>query len=256
LRAAPAGHSSGSARPRSGAPHDAAAVRGLLAGEISLSRLLFRAARRRPGPVLGGAAAMVAVAAVLVNAMALQEGRHPAPMFEGRPQIRQEPVPATVQLPPPRNQLDAERLKRQALTREVQEELARRGFYHGPVDAVGGPRTEAAIRDYEAAAGLARTGEPSDALLAHLLTSKVRPRDGIAQLLRQSAVEERPDRVQQMQRALNRLGYGPLKEDGAIGAGTRAAIERFERDRKLAVRGEASGPTLRELAQASGMAIE
>ena len=52
----------------------------------------------------------------------------------------------------------------------------------------------------------------------------------------------------QAQKALSKLGYGPLKADGLMGATTRAAIEKFERDRKLPVKGEAAGRTLRELA--------
>lgn len=59
--------------------------------------------------------------------------------------------------------------------------------------------------------------------------------------------------VMQAQRALTKLGYGPLKADGVMGTGTRAAIEKFERDRKLPVKGEASGRTLRELAARSGL---
>lgn len=60
-----------------------------------------------------------------------------------------------------------------------------------------------------------------------------------------------------VQRALTKLGYGPLKDDGLMGPGTKAAIEKFERDRKLPVKGEAAGPTLRALtremtAKASG----
>ena len=58
------------------------------------------------------------------------------------------------------------------------------------------------------------------------------------------------------QRALNKLNYGPIKPDGLFGPGTRQAIERFERDRKLPVTGEVSGRTARELAAASGIAMD
>ena len=58
------------------------------------------------------------------------------------------------------------------------------------------------------------------------------------------------------QRALNKLGYGPIKPDGLAGPGTRQAIERFERDRKLPVTGEPSGRTGRELATASGIPLD
>jgi peptidoglycan hydrolase-like protein with peptidoglycan-binding domain len=59
-----------------------------------------------------------------------------------------------------------------------------------------------------------------------------------------------------VQRALTRLGYGPLKDDGHFGPGTRAALDRFERDRKLPARGDNPTRVLRELAQASGIALD
>ena len=58
--------------------------------------------------------------------------------------------------------------------------------------------------------------------------------------------------VAKAQRALVKLGYGPLKADGLMGASTRAAIEKFERDRKLPVKGEPSTRTFRELATRAG----
>ena len=45
------------------------------------------------------------------------------------------------------------------------------------------------------------------------------------------------------QRALTKLGYGTLKSDGAIGPGTRQAIEKFERDRRLPVTGDLNSRT-------------
>jgi peptidoglycan hydrolase-like protein with peptidoglycan-binding domain len=65
-----------------------------------------------------------------------------------------------------------------------------------------------------------------------------------------------PERVAAGQRALAKLGYGPLKADGIMGPGTRQAIERFERDRRLAVTGELGSRTARELAAQSGLPVE
>ena len=58
--------------------------------------------------------------------------------------------------------------------------------------------------------------------------------------------ETEADPVLRAQKALSKLGY-PVKPDGAMGPGTRAAIEKFERSAKLPVTGEAAGRTLREL---------
>lgn len=58
------------------------------------------------------------------------------------------------------------------------------------------------------------------------------------------------------QRALSKLGYGPIKADGVLGPGTRQAIERFERDRRLPVTGELGPRTVRELVARSGLVID
>nr|WP_246736169.1 peptidoglycan-binding domain-containing protein [Enterovirga sp. DB1703] len=69
--------------------------------------------------------------------------------------------------------------------------------------------------------------------------------------------EAKPDpRVISVQKALAKLGYGPLKADGYLGATTRQALERFERDNKLPVTGGLGIRTTRQLAAASGTQIE
>lgn len=64
------------------------------------------------------------------------------------------------------------------------------------------------------------------------------------------------ERISAVQNALSKLNYGPLKSDGVLGPGTKAAIERFERDRNLPVTGALSPRSLRALAQQSGVEIE
>ncbi len=49
------------------------------------------------------------------------------------------------------------------------------------------------------------------------------------------------------QKALTRLGYGPLKADGVAGPGTRRVIEAFQRANTLPVTGELDTPTLQRL---------
>lgn len=58
-----------------------------------------------------------------------------------------------------------------------------------------------------------------------------------------------------VQRALSDFGYGPVAATGTYGPETRAAIERFERDRKMPVTGQVSAPLLRELSQLVGRPI-
>ncbi|GJE28621.1 hypothetical protein LKMONMHP_3494 [Methylobacterium organophilum] len=85
------------------------------------------------------------------------------------------------------------------------------------------------------------------------------PHDAIGEIIKTrpettaSVTPKADPAVARAQRALVKLGYGPLKEDGLMGPGTRAAIEKFERDRKLAVTGQPAGKTLRELAAKAGL---
>jgi len=136
---------------------------------------------RNPFGVLAAAMVVGSWGAISVNAMWMQEGPHPAP-FLGREAL--SGIPA--KLPPakperrvseitPGDAEDAERRrviqKQMELTRALQTELSRRNYYTGGIDGQYGPRTEAAIRDYQRAAGLAETGQPSGELLAHVQLS-------------------------------------------------------------------------------------
>ncbi|MGB9364960.1 MAG: peptidoglycan-binding domain-containing protein, partial [Xanthobacteraceae bacterium] len=141
---------------------------------------------------------------------------------------------------------------------DIQRELSRRGLYDGPVDGMVGPKTDAAIRDFETAAKLKATGEASEEVLraitrTPLKTEAAAPRsrpDPIAELIAP------PQRVIAVQRALNDYGYGPLKMTGQFGAETVSAIQKFERDRKLPVTGQISPRLLRELAALTGRPLE
>jgi peptidoglycan hydrolase-like protein with peptidoglycan-binding domain len=85
----------------------------------------------------------------------------------------------------------------------------------------------------------------------------IRAGDGASNAARATeakADQQRP--VAAAQRALTKLGYGPLKADGIMGEGTRQALERFERDRRLAVTRDLSPRTIRELSAQAGVPIE
>lgn len=62
-------------------------------------------------------------------------------------------------------------------------------------------------------------------------------------------------RVLAVQRALAKLGYGPLKVNGILGVETRQAILRFERDRRMPADGEISDRLVRELGTVSGLSV-
>ena len=50
-----------------------------------------------------------------------------------------------------------------------------------------------------------------------------------------------------VQRALTEYGYGQLKPTGTVGADTQAAIQKFERERRIPVTGQMSDRLVREL---------
>jgi peptidoglycan hydrolase-like protein with peptidoglycan-binding domain len=210
----------------------------------------------RPREVLLAAAASVATGAIVVNSLFLQPGPHPAPIFAIAPPASAMPKVAVAS--PPRPPV-AEILRSNPTARprteviaDIQRELGRRGFYDAPVDGTHGAKTDAAIREFEQSAGLKPTGEPSEAMLQAIgrtpVAARSNPtrRDPIAGLIASSR------QAAAIQRALGDAGYGPLEANGIFGADTRAAIERFERDRKMPVTGQVSERLVRELTVVTG----
>jgi len=63
-------------------------------------------------------------------------------------------------------------------------------------------------------------------------------------------------RVAAVQRALTEYGYGQLKPTGTVGSDTHAAIQKFERERKIPVTGQISDRLVRELTAMIGRPIE
>ena len=145
---------------------------------------------------------------------------------------------------------------------EIQRALARLGIYSGAIDGLSGPRTRAAIVEYQAAAGLEVTGDPSAALLELMQAPAAAPpavsapqattgtaeaRADLARLEQESAALLERERTADVQAALNKIGYGPLQVDGEAGPDTQNAISQFESDHGLDVTGRPGDPVLRRL---------
>jgi peptidoglycan hydrolase-like protein with peptidoglycan-binding domain len=208
---------------------------------------------------------MLATTIIFVNALFLQRGPHPAPIFASRlaPAPASPPVamphPRVIELPTaqPAAQAAAPRSRIQIIT-DIQRELSQRGFYDGAVDGVWGARTDAALRDFAQAAGLKGNLEAGEDLVRVIASSHVKAgksatperNDPIAQLLAPSK------RILAIQRALADFGYGQIKPTGQFGPETKAAIEKFERDRKLPVTGQISDQLVRELAAVTSRPLE
>ena len=121
--------------------------------------------------------------------------------------------------------------------------------------------------DFEQAAGLKPSGEPNDELLQAIARSPVKAPTASPQRSAQISASARgdaigdliagsPKRVLAVQRALGDFGYGPVKPTGVPGVDTRAAIEKFERERKLPITGQISDRLVRELAVVTGRPLE
>ncbi len=151
---------------------------------------------RRPKDALCLFLALGATVAIMTNALFLQSGPHPAPIF-AETAVR-TPAPAT-------------------------------GTVRG-----------ARATDNRRAAGVAANPNTTAAR-----TADARP-DPIAELL------EPTNRMIGVQRALAEFGYGQIKPTGTMGPETKAAIERFERERRLPVTGQLSDRLTRELSAMKG----
>lgn len=176
--------------------------------------LILRVLLHSPKDALAATAALAAVAAIVTNAMFLQPGRHPSPLFNT---AVSQPVPAApVSAPLPR----------------VRPSEAESRVADKPVEAA----------PLKPAASLPAAPRSPVAVPAKS--------DPVGDLI----VSTR--RIAAVQRALTEYGYGQLKPTGVIGTDTQAAIQKFERDRKLPVTGQLSDRLIRDLTVLTGRPIE
>jgi peptidoglycan hydrolase-like protein with peptidoglycan-binding domain len=146
-----------------------------------------------------------------------------------------------------------------ALTRaqiaELQAALSERGYDPGPHDGVVGPKVRAAIRTYQADAGLPPTGEATASLLAHIQSATEDADDGSTGAPgdvgtnappygRDAALDQAMARFEgELQRRMYYVG----EVDGEVDDQTRAAIRAYQRDAGLPVTGEPSAELARQL---------
>ncbi|MGM5018421.1 peptidoglycan-binding domain-containing protein [Tardiphaga sp. 367_B4_N1_1] len=216
--------------------------------------IILRVLLHSPKDMVAGLIAFAAVSAIIANAIFLQKGHHPSPMF-GSSTVVAFPAPAQVAnpLPKPRpldaatssdTKLDSRMLDSKPVNsaNEPKPSLAAKPVEHRAADPVGNllkapappasPATTGAVARPPAAIPNATRTDP----LGDLITNT--------------------RRVAAVQRALTEYGYGQLKPTGNVGSDTAAAIQRFERERKLPVTGQVSDRMVRELATVTGRAID
>ena len=163
-------------------------------------------------------AAMAAIAlGIVVNALAMQKTRHPAPLFvvpaaTGQAVAGNSALLSSTPVPTPR-----------------------------PVNE------PAASSDHGATP---RHAAPDKDLIAQLL------RPHVTLPGQESPKAPEPSKsIMKAQQALVKLGFA-LRPDGVLGGTTRQAIERFERDRGLPVKGDLTAKIRRQLMAQSGIAME
>jgi peptidoglycan hydrolase-like protein with peptidoglycan-binding domain len=228
-----------------------------------LAAALLHAVLQHPKESIALVAVAATTSAILMNALFLQKGPHPAPFFvtQTRPLARTDTTGALSVLPRPRPAEAPAPRSRTEIVTDIQRELARRGFYEGTPDGVYGPKTDAAIRDFEQASGLKIAAEPAEIILKAISQSSSKaPAQTTAATPRNDATTAEmigpSKRVLAVQRALADFGYGQIKPTGVLNPETTAAIEKFERERKLPITGQMSERLARELSALTGRPLE
>jgi Putative peptidoglycan binding domain len=197
--------------------------------------LTLRILLHSPRDTAAGALAVVAACAIVSNAVFFQSGPHPAPMF-GSTVVTFAAAPTP--LPRPR---EADSVSTDSKWAEPAE-----------------PRTADKAGDKTSD----RTGDP----LANLVRAATTPQPSVTSALSSSPNVARPPapipqvtgtrRVAAVQRALAEYGYAQLKPSGTLGPDTQAAIQKFERDRRLPVTGQISERMVRELSAMIGHPVD
>lgn len=211
--------------------------------------LLMRMVLHSPKDMVAGLIAFSAVSAIIGNAIFLQKGHHPSPMF-GSSTVVELPAPAVNPMMPKPRPSDATLTSSDA-------RLDSRMIDAKPVTPPSEPKSVVTARPAEprgdAISNLVKAPAAPQAPAVQRPPASI-PHGGKADPLGDLIVNTR--RVAAVQRALTEYGYGQLKPTGTVGSDTSAAIQRFERERRLPVTGQLSDRLVHELAAVTGRAID
>jgi Putative peptidoglycan binding domain len=237
--------------------------------------LIMRLLLHSPKDMVAGVLAFAAVFAIITNALFLQAGRHPSPMFGG----------SVVTLPPPAPPVAVA----SPLPRPRPVEVAVRPAEPAPAEPKAVEVKPVEAKPVEVKNSDPKTSDPktSDPKTSDPMTNLVVKSTGSAPAAASNAANPvvkptsaapvaalnvvRPPapipshgdtqstaahRIAAVQRALTQYGYGQLRPTGTIGSDTQAAISKFERDRKLPVTGQMSERVVKELTAMIGHPID
>ena len=211
---------------------------------------MMRLLLHSPKDMVAGALAVAAVFAIITNALFLQAGRHPSPMFGG----------SVVTLPPPAPPVAVA----SPLPRPRPVEAAVKPAEPAPAEPKAAEVKPVEAKPVEVKNSDPKTSDPMTNLVVKSTTAPTAPATP-SNIARPPAPipshNEIPQstgsrRVAAVQRALTQYGYGQLRPTGTIGSDTQAAISKFERDRKLPVTGQMSERVVKELTAMIGHPID
>lgn len=191
--------------------------------------------------------------AIILNALVFQKARHPAPFLTAArntetratgAQEQKQPAGNTGPAAPATAAAGNAAITPPARPANLEALIRETAIVRPPATVPAGPAPRAVPRDVTQ-----RDAAPRDPIAELIMSGDARPPAPVGQ----------PDSKRitlSAQKALAKLGYGPVRTEGRLDEATRNAIERFEKDRKLPVTRELSPRTQRELAAASGLRIE
>ncbi len=139
-----------------------------------------------------------------------------------------------------------------ATIRMLQHSLIQGGYAVDAADGIWGPKTAAAVREFQRVKGLKVTGQADPATLEALgVTAKGTTRPaasgGPPEVRTRTPADLDPATVRAVQQALDKQGFKVGAADGVWGAQTESAIGNFQRARGLTASGELDAHTLSAL---------
>jgi hypothetical protein len=237
-----------------------------VAAEAEAERgFIVRILLRSPKDTIAGLIAFAAVSAIIANALFLQAGRHPAPMF-GSLAIPAAALTPANPLPRPRPvEADGTLLEPRPTEIKPAESKATESK---PSESKASESKPSESKASESKASESKAADPkSTDSIAHLVKSTAaaptassnvaRPPVPVPTVSRGDAGQNIGSRrVAAVQRVLTEYGYGQLKATGTIGSDTQAAIQKFERDHKMPPTGQMSDRLVRELTAMIGHPVD
>ncbi|WP_028348919.1 peptidoglycan-binding domain-containing protein [Bradyrhizobium murdochi] len=212
--------------------------------------LVMRIVLHSPKDMIAGLLAAAAICAIVANALFLQAGRHPSPMFGSVVTLPAPQAAVVSPLPRPRPV---------EITRPVDSDPPE----IRPVEVRGADPKHVETKSAESRNDSRNNDSKNADPMANLVVKSTgAPTAAPSNVARPPAPipangqNAGARRVAAVQRALTQYGYGQLKPTGAVGADTQAAISKFERDRKLPVTGQMSDRLVKELTAMIGHPID